>query len=199
MSSIFNPRDQVSDVSNKIVTGLERISEAYKVLLWEKAKLLNLSPIQIQILIFIAHHNSELCKVSYLAREFNITKPTVSDAIKILIKKELVEKDTSPTDSRSYSILLTKNGKKILSQIDSFADPIRTQLNKMPAEELNQIFFTISKLVFQLNQAEILTIQRTCFSCQFYDKSEGNSYCNLLNMPLAKSDIRLDCLEYEPN
>ncbi|MEO0333318.1 MAG: MarR family transcriptional regulator, partial [Bacteroidota bacterium] len=59
--SVFNPTNQQSDVSSKIVAGLERISEAFKVLLWEKAKSLGLSPIQIQILIFIAYHKSELC------------------------------------------------------------------------------------------------------------------------------------------
>ena len=50
--SVFNPNHQETDISSKIVAGLERISEAFKVLLWEKAKLLGLSPIQIQILIF---------------------------------------------------------------------------------------------------------------------------------------------------
>lgn len=49
--SIFDPKNQIKDVSSKIVAGLERISEAFKVLLWEKAKALGLSPIQIQILI----------------------------------------------------------------------------------------------------------------------------------------------------
>ena len=82
--SVFNPDFQQKDISSKLVAGLERISEVFKVLLWEKAKQVSLSPIQIQILIFIAYHKQELCNVSHLAREFNITKPTVSDAIKIL-------------------------------------------------------------------------------------------------------------------
>ena len=88
--SVFNPDQQEKDISSKIVAGLERISEVFKVLLWEKAKMVGLSPIQIQMLIFIAFHKQELCNVSHLAKEFNITKPTVSDAIKVLDKKKSV-------------------------------------------------------------------------------------------------------------
>jgi hypothetical protein len=54
--SIFNPSEQERSISSKIVVGLERVSEVFKVLLWEKAKLVGLSPIQIQILFFVAYH-----------------------------------------------------------------------------------------------------------------------------------------------
>src|SRR5690606_14693713 len=99
----FNPEQQQKDISSKIVTGLERVSEVFKILLWEKAKLVGLRPIQIQILIFIAHHKQHLCNISHLAKEFNVTKPTVSDAVRILDKKGFVIKDFSSSDSRSYS------------------------------------------------------------------------------------------------
>ena len=89
--STFNPAQQEKDISSKIVAGMERVSEVFKILLWEKAKLVGLSPIQIQILIFIAFHKRELCNVSHLAKEFNVTKPTVSDAVRILDKKEFKE------------------------------------------------------------------------------------------------------------
>ncbi|MEL6557873.1 MAG: MarR family transcriptional regulator, partial [Bacteroidota bacterium] len=47
-NSTFNPEQQQKDISSKIVAGLERVSEVFKVLLWEKAKQVGLSPIQIQ-------------------------------------------------------------------------------------------------------------------------------------------------------
>ena len=96
MKSIFNPDQQQKDMSSKIVAGLERISEVFKVLLWNKAKEVGLSPIQIQILLFVAFHKDELCNVSHLAKEFNVTKPIVSDAIKALDKKEMIP-EISPT------------------------------------------------------------------------------------------------------
>ena len=195
--SDFDPKTQQLEVSSKIVAGLERISEAYKVLLWNKAKEFALSPIQIQLLIFVAYHKSEFCNVSHLAKEFNITKPTISDAVRILAKKELIIKDFSSTDSRSYAIFLSENGKKIVAATENFAAPIKKYLNGMNNTDLQAIFKTLSTLIYQLNQSDILTVQRTCYACKFYDKTAKGSYCNLLEKPLKTQDIRLDCPEFE--
>ena len=195
--SIFNPYHQETDVSSKIIAGLERISEAFKVLLWDKAKLLGLSPIQIQILIFIAYHKTEFCNVSHLAKEFNITKPTISDAIKVLDKKGLISKEYSSSDSRSYSIGLSENGTETVGEISNFANPIKTQLNAVGDSELELLFGTLSKLIHQLNTSGILSVQRTCYGCKFYSKESSRDYCNLLNKELRNRDIRLDCPEFE--
>ena len=195
--TIFNPEYQNNNVSSKIVAGLERVSEVFRVLLWEKAKEFGLSPIQIQILIFIAYHKTELCNVSHLAKEFNLTKPTISDAIRVLHKKELIIKDFSQQDSRSYSILLSESGKQIVSQTESFANPLKQQINTIANQDLDDLFKTLSKLIFKLNKAEILTVQRTCYGCKFYNNQENTDYCSLLEKELISSDIRLDCPEFE--
>ena len=88
--SIFNLNGQNSDLASKIVAGLERNSEAFRVLLWEHAKVVGLSPIQ--ILLFISFHPETLCNVSHVAHEFNLTKATISEAIKVLHKKNDREK-----------------------------------------------------------------------------------------------------------
>jgi len=110
--SIFDITFQNTDTVSKIVVGLERISEAFRALLWEYAKTIGLSPIQIQILIFVAYHREQLCTVSHLAKEFNLTKPTISDAVKALEKKGMISKHKTLVDSRSYFIALTEEGKK---------------------------------------------------------------------------------------
>ncbi|MEG3657965.1 MarR family transcriptional regulator [Arenibacter palladensis] len=195
--SIFNPDHQERDVSSKIIAGLERISEAFKVLLWDKAKLLGLSPIQIQILIFITYHKNEICNVSHLAKEFNVTKPTISDAIRVLDKKGLITKEYSSSDSRSYSIGLSETGTETIGQISDFANPLKKQLNTVDNSELESLFGTLSKLIYQLNTSGILSVQRTCYGCKFYSKESNRDYCNLLNKELLNKDIRLDCSEFE--
>ena len=195
-SSIFNPQEQERHISSKIVVGLERISEVFKILLWEKAKLVGLSPIQIQLLIFITYHKEELCNVSALAKEFNITKPTISDAVRILEKKGLIIKDFSSNDNRSYTIKVSDAGKKIVAEIENFANPLRDQLEGIQQVELESLFSTLSKLIYLLNQAEILTVQRTCYGCKFYDRQGMKDYCNLLDKELHNNEIRLDCPEY---
>ena len=195
--SVFDPDFQQTSVSSKIVVGLERISEVFRILLWRHAKTIGLSPIQIQILVFIAYHKQELCKVSHLAKEFGMTKPTISDAIKVLVKKKYVKKDTSSDDSRSYTIILTQLGKDTVSQTENFANPIQQQLEGIPPENLENVFETLSHLIYQLNQNQILTVQRTCYGCSFFEKDQERNYCRLLEKELLAPDIRLDCPEFE--
>ncbi|OEK09758.1 MarR family transcriptional regulator [Flavivirga aquatica] len=195
--SIFNPNYQENDISSKIVAGLERISEAFKVLLWEKAKLLGLSPIQIQTLIFINYHKIEFCNVSHLAKEFNITKPTISDAVRVLDKKMLITKVYSSSDSRSYTIQLSEQGKTIVQETENFAHPLKKQLNSIQNDDLESTFETLSKLIYKLNQIGILTVQRTCYACKFYKKNKKQHFCNLLNKELINSELRIDCTEFE--
>lgn len=195
--SIFNPREQENNISSKIIVGLERISEVFKILLWKKAKLVGLSPIQIQLLIFITYHKEELCNVSFLAKEFNITKPTISDAVRILEKKELIVKDFSSNDNRSYSIKVSDSGKNFVAEVENFANPLQDQLEGIQHVDLETLFGTLSKLIYQLNQAEILTVQRTCYGCKYYDQKGIKDYCNLLDKELRNNEIRLDCAEFE--
>ena len=195
--SIFNIEHQQTDLSSKIVAGLERISEVFRVLLWEHAKTLGLSPIQIQILVFLANHKTDYCTVSYLANEFNITKPTISDAIKVLERKKLIEKDYSSSDSRSYTVFLSEEGKSVVFQTEHFANPIKDQLSVIDQVDLDQLYLTITQLIYGLNHSGLLTVQRMCFACKFHSKTENGHFCNYLNAKLQHSDIRIDCPEFE--
>ncbi|MCH9660897.1 MAG: MarR family transcriptional regulator [Bacteroidetes bacterium] len=196
-NSAFNPEQQQQDIGSKIVAGLERVSEVFKVLLWEKAKIVGLSPIQIQIMIFVAFHKQQLCNVSHLAKEFNVTKPTISDAIRVLDKKGLIVKDFSSFDSRSYSIVLSPTGEGMVSKTYDFSMPLKKQVDSMPLEELEGLFDTLSQLIYKLNRNGMLSVQRTCYGCKFYQKNKENDYCNLLNKELLNREIRIDCPEFE--
>lgn len=193
--SAFNIDQQNSDLASKVVVGLERISEAFKSLLWDHAKNLGLSPIQIQILIFVSCHKPEYCSVSYLAKEFNVTKATLSDAVKVLLKKNLIRKTHAPTDARSYTISLTDPGKDVVDITSAFAAPIHEKVNGL--KNLSEVYTAISQLIHELTRAGVLTVQRSCHKCSYYGEQEGNGYCNLLNQVLFSSDIRLDCPEFK--
>ena len=197
MSNIFDPNFQLQSLTAKITVGLERISEAYKVLLWDFAKSSGLSPIQVQLLIFIAHHPSSLNSVSALAKEFNLTKATVSDAVKTLINKGLLTKNPSPEDSRSYSLSLTPQGTEITLAANRFADPIKDILDNLNPINTEAFYKTLTSLIYNLNQKGILSVQRTCKVCKFYKEQSAGHYCNFLNAPLADKELRLDCPEFE--
>jgi DNA-binding MarR family transcriptional regulator len=185
------------EFKNKVVYGLERVSEVFKTLLWEKAKLHGMSPIQIQILLFVSNHPSTLCSVSHLAREFDVTKPTISDAVKALLEKGLVEKDHSSSDNRSFFLKLSAKGIDLVRELQDYASPLQQQLDHIDPIDLLATYNTLTKIVYQLNCSGILTVQRICFGCRFYEKLPNLHYCNLLQKPLMDHEIRLDCPEFE--
>lgn len=195
--SVFDTSFQQESVSNKIVVGLERISEVFRTLLWAEAKKSGVSPIQIQILIFIAYHKSSLCTVSYLAKELDVTKPTISDAVKSLEQKKLILKDYSKADSRSYLIALSEKGKELVTVTENYANPLKKQFDTFDAAQLETVYETIVKLIYNLNKAGIISVQRMCFACKFHAKQAGGDYCEYLQKPLKTEAIRVDCPEFE--
>lgn len=193
----FNLNEQNQKIESRIVVALERISETFRVLLWKESKENALSPIQIQILIFLNFHFIEKCKVSYLADEFNMTKATISDSIKSLYAKDLVEKDKDPTDTRSYFLSLTPEGKKIAHKASFFASSLEQPIGNLTEEQKTTMLNGLLKLIYDLNKSGIITIQRMCFTCSNYQDDNGVHYCRLLKSQLAESELRVDCPEHE--
>jgi len=197
--SPFDLQHQNQSTESKIIASLERISQAFRVLLWNESKEHALSPIQIQVLIFLLHHSAEKRKVTYLADEFNMTKATISDTIKTLEKKELIKKDYEPQDTRSYIIQLTKKGKAIASDTSLFTEQLQVPIDKLHPDDKENLLLSLIGIIQHLNKAEVITIQRMCLTCSHYKKSENGSahFCRLLNQNLTAKDLRIDCPEHQ--
>lgn len=198
----MNPSDfdltyQNQSTESKIVTSLERISQAFRVLLWQESKEHSLTPIQVQVLIFLNFHSREKCKVSYLADEFNMTKATISETVKTLEQKKLITKEFEPLDTRSYIILLTDTGKEIADKTSLFSKTIFTPINNLHQADKENLLLSLLDIIHHLNKTGVITIQRMCMTCNYYQSSDNNQHsCKLLNQTLHVSDLRIDCPEH---
>jgi len=197
--SDFDLIQQNKSTESKIVASLERISQAFRVLLWQESKEFLLSPIQVQVLIFLLHHSAEKRKVSYLADEFNMTKATISDTVKALGQKELITKEVDSSDTRSYAIHLTAKGFDIARQNSLFTQEIRTPIDKLSKDDKENLLLSLLNIIRHLNQTGVITIQRMCMTCSHYqlNKNGKEHFCKLLNQQLQVADLRVDCPEHE--
>lgn len=195
--SSFNPEYQNKNIEGKIIVALERISEAFRVLLWKEGKENALTPIQLQLLLFLKYHDPEKCRVNYLAKEFNLTKATVSESVRLLSKKGYISKETDPKDTRSYSIHLTQSGNTLAIKCGSFAMDLEQPVHSLSSAQKEMMFQSLLELITKLNKAGIITVQRMCFSCRFYVPNNKNDYCNFLKKELSKTDLRVDCPEHQ--
>jgi len=195
--SIYNLENQNSDLPSKIVVALEKISEAYRVMLWEKSKTYKLSPIQIQILVFINSHKSEYCTVSYLAEEFNITKATISDSVKSLLSKNYIEKLENVNDIRSYLIKLTDTGEELIENLNSYSIQMINPINDLGSAKQLQLWESLSSIIQNISTSNLISMKRMCFTCKHYSKRYDQYYCELFEQELKQIDIRLDCAEHQ--
>lgn len=196
--SPFNPDKQNTSIDSKIIVALERISEAFRVLLWNQSKRHALSPIQIQILIFLNYHSDEKKTVSYLAREFNMSKATVSETIRILTKKQLIRKETSRKDARSYVIQLTRRGRSVAGRCASFARQLEDAVSRIDTEAREYLLSSLIRLIHHLQLTGVITLQRMCLTCIHYrpDHAGHQHYCSLLKRSLETRELRIDCPEH---
>ncbi|MBX2966126.1 MAG: winged helix-turn-helix transcriptional regulator [Cyclobacteriaceae bacterium] len=197
MASSFSLAEQERKIESKIVVALERVSEAFRVLLWNESKEFALSPIQVQILIFLLFHTQEKCKVGYLADEFNMTKATISDSVKVLLQKKLVDKIQDEYDTRSFTIRLTPKGKEIAKKSSLFTGQFEKPLNQLTLSQKEVMLNGLLRLIYDLNRAGVITVQRMCFTCNHYEVTGSKQYCTLLQATLHDKDLRVDCPEHE--
>jgi DNA-binding MarR family transcriptional regulator len=196
--SDFDLTHQNQSIESKIVASLERLSMAFNVLLWNESKEHSLSPIQIKILIFLLNHSPEKRKVGYLANEFNMTKATISDTIKTLTHKKFITKQYEASDSRSYIIHLTESGKEIAQVTSMFSKKIHDPIDHLTPDNKKILLENLLLVIGQLNRSGIITIQRMCATCHYYEHDgKEQHFCRLLNQSLKITDLRIDCPEHK--
>lgn len=193
----FNPDTQNSTNDALIVAALERVGESFRVMLWEQAKEHGLSPIQVQCLIFVNTHDESKATVTYLAKEFNVTKATMSDVVRVLTEKKLMVKKDNKEDTRAQVLKLTPQGKKVAAATGGFANVLLKQIGALTDRQKTGLKTILLDLIHTLYKENIITMQRMCFTCTHFSSANNKHFCNLLQITLTPDHLRLDCPEHE--
>ena len=85
--------------------------------------------------------------MSTLSHRIGVDNSTLTRLIEVLIRNKIVRKIKNPKDSRSFIILLTKNGEKLQLEIEQEIDRFGSKLyNKIPFEDQDEIKEVLSTL-----------------------------------------------------
>jgi DNA-binding MarR family transcriptional regulator len=202
LDSVFDPASQHEDVDSKIVASLERLGQVFRVLLREKAREHGLSAIQAQFLIYLLHHGVELRRVGQLAREFDLTPATVSDALDSLEEKGLVSREHWSEDRRMMTLRLSSEGELLAAELSTWANVVKEHVDLWPPREKEVVMRFMMRLIGSLQKSGFITVARMCVTCRFFERDAHQGagsphYCRLLDVPLAGSNMRVDCPEHE--
>lgn len=184
--------------ASKILSALERVSQAFRTLLWLEGKKRSLNPIQIQILAFLWKQPASRRKVSAISEAFDLSRASVSETVKALAKRDLVFRESDPRDSRSSILSLTSSGIDAAFETSAYSSKVLESLKKMGTEERRLLYLTLNQLILDLNASGVITVQRMCMNCHYYESRGEAHYCHLLKQELRVGELKMDCAEHVP-
>jgi DNA-binding MarR family transcriptional regulator len=190
--------DPHRDVDLKIAGALERLSQAVRVLLQDAAQDYGLSPTQIHILVRLGTRG-DLGRVGWLADEFNLSQPTISDAVAALESKGLVAKRRASTDGRAYTIVVTAAGTGVIRRLGTWNRALRDAVEEAADEDKPAVMRFLFGIIAALQEQGVITVARMCITCRYFERSRSAKkphYCGLLRMPLPETELRIDCPEH---
>lgn len=195
-SSPLDPKQQVQSLNARLVAGLVKVAELVRVLQWDKAKRHNLSPVQLSILSFLAYHAKQSHTISSLALEFTLTKATISDSVRTLVEKGLVERTPDTNDSRSHQLKLSQAARPIVADLDDQLNPLTATIDALPPGHIESLWEVVADMLRTAVATRLISPPRMCYFCQYYQPEGDAFYCRLLEQRLSKGQVRLDCPEY---
>jgi DNA-binding MarR family transcriptional regulator len=190
------------DLDTKLVAALERVGQALRVELRERASLEGLTPTQAQIVLRLGSEQPGRRRVGALAAALDVRQPTISDAVSALERKRLVKRRPDAADARAATLRLTARGLAVADRLTGWDERARAELRRLPDQERRRSLSLLLDLIAGLQRAGVVGVARTCPTCRFFRFEERPGaakphHCALLDIPLGPGDLRLDCPEHE--
>lgn len=171
---------------------IERIAN----LLRQEARLagaeLGLQPIQQEVLHYLSRCNRYSDNPLGVAEYLGITKGTLSQTLKVLENKGLIEKHKDEQDKRLIHLVLSDEGKRFTRQ----AIPPKLFSQALGKVNTNQLDTALTELLrhYQLKSDRLGF--GVCRHCQHNQPGPHGFTCGLTGEPLKKRELELLCREF---
>ena len=140
---------------------------------------------------------------SAMAELLAVRKPTITDSVAALERKDLVRRDADPVDARAQLVSLTGRGRREGRSLDGASALLATAADALGRTERDAFFGSLLKMIHALEERGDVPRSSMCASCtQFrphaHDDAAAPHHCALLDAPLGWGDLRIECAEHEP-
>jgi DNA-binding MarR family transcriptional regulator len=190
------------EVSNKLLSGLNRMGLAMRSAAWGDATESGLTPTQSQILAFIAARSAQNPRSGDAADALGITPQTASVAIAALVAKGLVQKIPDASDRRASSLKLTRQGEVAARVAAQWPDFLLNAVQELESTERKLFLRILIKMIRRLQIDGQIVPQRLCVTCVHFQPNAhpsnpaGPHHCAYMDVPLAEIDLRIDCPDH---
>jgi DNA-binding MarR family transcriptional regulator len=184
----------------KIVGALDRAGEALRVLARRAAAAQDLSVTQLRVLARLYAGPPPKALTSELARELDISGPTVSDALAALRRKGLVERSADPADRRRQLLRLTASGHSAGAAVARWTAPAEVATSGIPQADGEALLSSLLDALARMEAAGLISVTRACTTCAHFsrDRATGHPvlHCGYFGSALRPSDLRVDCAQH---
>jgi DNA-binding MarR family transcriptional regulator len=177
-----------NDQKNRLSDLFDRIARLRAAESWQD----DLNPSQRAALEFLGRANRFSRSPSQVADYLASTRGTVSQTLKSLLRKGLVEEVRSETDKRSISYEVTPRGLALLSanrKASTMAD-----LADGEAKVLTNLLERFLHAMLAQRGGRSFGI---CSTCKYHSHRKGGGYCRLLEIDLLPAETGQICHEHE--
>jgi len=199
----FDP-SQRTTCSGQITIALYRISQAIQHLLRERGEARQLSPAQIQTLLFLKYARPGVRTVGGVAERLMSSYATASGVIDALERKQLLARTPLPADRRTITLALTELGEQEARALEDVLDEIEAAVESLPEADQGALLRATQAIVRRLQIAGHVKVYEMCWGCQFFrqnahpDNPRGPHHCAFVDAPLPEAQTYLECPDFVP-
>jgi DNA-binding MarR family transcriptional regulator len=187
-------------LERRIASGLAKVGLALKYQAGQGAGGRGLSPTQGQILATLSMAGP--LRPSDVADRLAVTLPTISESVRVLVEKGLLEKQRDPRDARATLLQLTAEGRHEASIAAGWPDFLASAAGELEGAEREAFFKGLVKMIRTLQERGQIPLSGMCVSCRYFrpnvhDDAEAPHHCALVDSPFGARHLRLECPEHE--
>ena len=192
-------RHKDSDLETKLLTGLAKISLAFRAEEQKQSFEVRLSPTQAKALLLV---EDGIQSPSEISKRIGVSRASLSDSLTALQDKGLLKKRRSPEDSRATILELTAKGRRRSDGLADWPTALQKSLDDLNTEEKQMLLRVLSKIIANLQDQGSVSVPRMCANCRFFRPnahagSKKTHHCDYINSAFSDGELRLDCPEHE--
>jgi DNA-binding MarR family transcriptional regulator len=191
--------DNAAPLAQRIATGLHKIGLAMKQQAWQQANEEGLSATQGQILALLVADGA--LTATMLSERLGLTLPTISDSVRALLEKKLVDKAPDPRHPRASLLTLTTSGARLGARARAWPEFMAHAVGELSADEQKVFFTGVVKMIRSMQEQGLVPLSGMCLTCTHFRPNvhvgASPHHCALVDAPLADEQLRLDCAEHQ--